>query len=111
MLRYALFHTPSWHAVANDWVISDKQLKRIQALGDPQAYRGSSEEGYGTKWFGETPERSTAQWDHAFADRVPTVYQIRRHRPLGVSFRRCATVEDTLLPAVAIWPNSSPWRE
>lgn len=54
--------------MANEQVISDKLLKRTQTLGDPQAYRNSTEEGYGTKWFGETPERNAAQWDHAFAD-------------------------------------------
>jgi len=68
MLRYALLYTPSWHIVANEQVISDKVLKRTQTLGDPNAYKGCTEEAYGTKWFGETPERNTAQWDHAFAD-------------------------------------------
>ncbi len=68
MLRYAMLYTPSWNVVAKEQVISDKQLKRIQTLGDPKAYHGSTEEVYGTKWFGETPERNTAQWDHAFSD-------------------------------------------
>lgn len=68
MLRYALLYTPSWNVVAEEQVISDKQLQCIQTLGDPKAYHGSTEEAYGTRWFGETPERNTAQWDHAFAD-------------------------------------------
>jgi len=68
MLRYALLYTPSWHVVANEQVISEKVLKRTQTLGDPNAYKGCTEEVYGTKWFGETPERNTAQWDHAFED-------------------------------------------
>ncbi len=68
MLRYALLYTPSWHVVANEQVISDKVLKRTQTLGDPNAYKGCTEEVYGTKWFGETPDRNTAQWDHAFED-------------------------------------------
>lgn len=67
-LRYALLYTPSWRVVAKEQVISDKLLKRIQTLGDPKAYKGSTEEGYGNTWFGETPERNTAQWDHAFSD-------------------------------------------
>jgi hypothetical protein len=68
LLRYALLYTPSWHVVAKEQVISDRQLKAIQTMGSPSAYHGSLEEEYGTKWFGETPERNTAQWDHAFAD-------------------------------------------
>ena len=68
MLRYALLYTLSWHVVANEQVISDKVLKRTQTLGDPNAYKGCTEEVYGTKWFGETPDRNTAQWDHAFED-------------------------------------------
>jgi len=67
-LRYALLYTPSWRVVADQQVISDKLLKKIQTLGDPKAYKGSTEEGYGNSWFGETPERNTAQWDHAFSD-------------------------------------------
>jgi CubicO group peptidase (beta-lactamase class C family) len=68
MLRYALLYTPSWGVVAKEKVISDKLLERIETLGDPKAYQGSTELEYGTKWFGETPERNTAQWDHAFPD-------------------------------------------
>jgi len=68
MLRYALLYTPSWPVVAKEQVISDKLLQRIQTLGDPKAYHRSAEEAYGTRWFGETPERNTAQWDHAFPD-------------------------------------------
>ena len=68
MLRYALLYTPSWGVVAKEKVISDKLLKRIQTLGDPAAYHRSTEEGYGTRWFGETPDLNTAQWDHAFVD-------------------------------------------
>jgi hypothetical protein len=49
-------------------VIADKRLRAIQTMGDPSAYRGSTNEEYGTKWFGETPERNTAQWDHGFDD-------------------------------------------
>ena len=68
MLRYALVYTPSWHVVANEQVISDRLLKLIQDMGDPAAYKVSTELEYGTKWFGETPLLNTAQWDHAFAD-------------------------------------------
>jgi len=68
MLRYALLYTPSWRVVAKEQVISDKVLKCIQTLGDPRAYPKSEEAEMGTKWFGETPERNTAQWDHAFPD-------------------------------------------
>ena len=68
MLRYALLYTPSWHVVAEEQVISDRLLKLIQKMGDPAAYKVSTELEYGTKWFGETPLMNTAQWDHAFAD-------------------------------------------
>ncbi len=37
-------------------------------MGDPQAYKVSTELAYGTRWFDETPMMNTAQWDHAFAD-------------------------------------------
>ncbi|SFH64496.1 serine hydrolase domain-containing protein [Albimonas pacifica] len=67
-LRYALLYTPSWRAVAERQVISDRLLKRIQTLGDPKAYAGTTEEGYGTRWFGVRPDYNTAQWDHAFHD-------------------------------------------
>ena len=68
MLRYAMLYTPSWNAVAKEKVISDKLLKRIQTLGSHDAYHKSTEELYGTKWFGETPYMNTAQWDHSFKD-------------------------------------------
>ena len=68
MLRYAILYTPSWDVVAEDQVISDKLLKLIQTMGDPEAYKVSTELEYGTRWFGETPMMNTAQWDHAFAD-------------------------------------------
>jgi CubicO group peptidase (beta-lactamase class C family) len=68
MLRYALLYTPSWNVVAREQVVSDKQMKLIQGMGDPKAYVGTTEEGYGTRWFGERPDFNTAQWDHAFND-------------------------------------------
>ncbi len=68
MLRYALIYTPSWHVVAKEQIVSDRLLKSIQTLGNPEAYRGSTEEGYGTDWFGEKPMTNTAQWDHLFSD-------------------------------------------
>jgi len=43
-------------------------LKSIQSLGNPAAYKGSTEEVYGTEWFEEKPLTNTAQWDHSFAD-------------------------------------------
>ena len=68
MLRYAMLYTPSWNIVAEEKVISDELLKQIQTLGDKAAYHGSTELAYGQRWFGETPDRNTAQWDHAFDD-------------------------------------------
>jgi CubicO group peptidase (beta-lactamase class C family) len=68
MLRYAMIYTPSWHVVSQEQVVSDKLLKRIQTMGDPKAYKVSTELEYGTKWFSEVPMMNTAQWDHAFAD-------------------------------------------
>ena len=68
MLRYALLYAPSYNVVAEEQVISDKLLKLIQTMGNPEAYKVSTELEYGTKWFGETPMMNTAQWDHAFAD-------------------------------------------
>ncbi|GAL15175.1 hypothetical protein JCM19233_6193 [Vibrio astriarenae] len=40
----------------------------IQDMGDPEAYKISTELSYGESWFGETPKLNTAQWDHAFED-------------------------------------------
>jgi CubicO group peptidase (beta-lactamase class C family) len=68
MLRYAMLYTPSWNKVAKEQVVSDKVLKRTQTLGSPEAYHKSTEEAYGTRWFGEVPYMNTAQWDHSFED-------------------------------------------
>jgi CubicO group peptidase (beta-lactamase class C family) len=68
MLRYALLYTPSWNVVSKENVISDDLLKLMQTMGDKAAYQGSTERAYGQRWFGETPDRNTAQWDHAFDD-------------------------------------------
>jgi len=68
MLRYAMIYTPTWNKVAREKIVSDKQMKCIQTLGNPKAYKGSGEEAYGERWFGETPYTNTAQWDHSFED-------------------------------------------
>ena len=68
MLRYAMLYTPSWNKVAKEQVVSDKVLQRTQTLGSPEAYHKSTEEAYGTRWFGEVPYMNTAQWDHSFED-------------------------------------------
>ena len=68
MLRFALLYTPSWHVVSKEQIISDSLLKSIQTMGNPEAYKGSTEEQYGTDWFGETPAYNSAQWDHVFSD-------------------------------------------
>jgi len=68
MARFGMIFTPSWNKVAKEKVVSDKQMKCIQTLGNPKAYQGSGEEAYGKRWFGETPYMNTAQWDHAFED-------------------------------------------
>lgn len=68
MLKYAMIFTPSWNAVSTEQVITDDLLRRIQTLGDPAAYKGSTEEGYHAQWFGEKGERNSAQWDVVFAD-------------------------------------------
>jgi CubicO group peptidase (beta-lactamase class C family) len=68
LLRYAMIYTPSWHVVSREQVVSDKLLKLIQTMGNPAAYKVSTELEYGKEWFGEVPMMNTAQWDHAFAD-------------------------------------------
>ena len=68
MLRYAMIYTPSWNVVSDEKIVSDELLKQIQTLGDPAAYQEPTERAYGQRWFGETPDRNTAQWDHAFDD-------------------------------------------
>jgi hypothetical protein len=57
-----------WNVVSKEKIVSDKALKCIQEMGDPACYKGSTERGYGFRWFGEYPEKNTAQWDHAFPD-------------------------------------------
>jgi hypothetical protein len=52
----------------NEQIVSDDLLKSIQDLGNHKAYKGSTEEQYGSDWFGEVPEKNTAQWDHYFPD-------------------------------------------
>ena len=54
--------------VAKEQIVSDRLLKSIQSTGNPAAYKGSTEEGYGASWFEEMPLTNTAQWDHSFAD-------------------------------------------
>ena len=68
MLRYAMIYTPSWNCVSEEKIVSDELMKQIQTMGDKAAYQGSTERAYGQRWFGETPDRNTAQWDHAFDD-------------------------------------------
>ncbi|PRY19766.1 CubicO group peptidase (beta-lactamase class C family) [Aliiruegeria haliotis] len=68
MLRYAMIFTPSWNAVSTEQVITDDLLRRIQTLGDPAAYEGSTEQQYHAQWFGESGQRNCAQWDCVFAD-------------------------------------------
>ena len=68
MLRYAMIFTPSWSVVSSERIVSKDLVKRIQALGDPKAYAGSTEEGYHKQWFGEKGKRNSAQWDVVFAD-------------------------------------------
>ena len=68
VLRFALSYTPSWHVVSEERIVSERLLQTIQSMGDPAAYVGSTEEGYGLGWFGEKPLTNTAQWDHSFAD-------------------------------------------
>jgi CubicO group peptidase (beta-lactamase class C family) len=67
-LRYATIFTPMWNVVSKEKIVSDKALKCIQEMGNPACYKGSTERGYGFRWFGEYPEKNTAQWDHAFPD-------------------------------------------
>ncbi|PWJ38573.1 serine hydrolase domain-containing protein [Sediminitomix flava] len=68
MIRYAMLYTSSWNKVADEKVISDELLHKIQTLGQPEAYKGTNEESYSEIWFGEKAERNSAQWDAVFAD-------------------------------------------
>lgn len=68
LLRYTMIYTPSWNVVSDEQIISDRLLKSIQTMGNPEAYKGSTEEQYGTDWFGEVPDYNSAQWDHVFND-------------------------------------------
>jgi len=67
-LRYAMIYTPSWKVVSKEQIVTGALLKRIQTLGDPKAFAGSTEQEYGHQWFGEAAERNSAQWDDVFAD-------------------------------------------
>lgn len=67
-LRYAMIFTPYWNVVSKEQIVSNKVLKYIQDMGNPACYTKSEERGYGFRWFGEYPQKNTAQWDHAFPD-------------------------------------------
>ncbi|WP_156152238.1 serine hydrolase [Flammeovirga sp. OC4] len=67
-LKYAMMYTPSWNVVSDEQVITPEILKRIRTLGDPAAYKGSTEEGYSVEWTGDLGERNSAQWDLLWAD-------------------------------------------
>ena len=43
LLRYTMIYTPSWNVVSDEQIISDRLLKSIQTMGNPEAYKGSTE--------------------------------------------------------------------
>ena len=69
MIKYAMIFLPnSWQTVADEQVISDNILTKMQTFGPPKAYNGCTEYGYSKVWFGEYAERNSCQWDAVFAD-------------------------------------------
>lgn len=69
MTRYGILFTPSWHKVAQQRIISEDYIKRIQnpALTQSNFMKGS----FGpkvTRHFGEQPSHNAQQWDAVFAD-------------------------------------------
>ncbi|WP_293097303.1 serine hydrolase domain-containing protein [Moorena sp. SIOASIH] len=71
MARYGVLFTPSWQAVAQEDVVSDDVLQRIQEGGDPEAFAGSAKDESGFKSFGgERAESNSYQWDWIFEDRA-----------------------------------------
>ena len=88
VLRFALSYTPSWHVVSEERIVSERLLQTIQSMGDPAAYVGSTEEGYGsagsarsrspTPHNGTTPSptaqcSSTATWVRASTSILPEI--------------------------------------
>lgn len=70
LLRCTMLSTPTWNEVAKERIISDRVLKSIRTMDNPEASKGSTKEQYGADWFGRTPVCTTAQWDHGFSDRA-----------------------------------------
>jgi CubicO group peptidase (beta-lactamase class C family) len=68
LLRYAMIYTPSWNMVSDERVVTPELYQHIHDMGDPAAYKGSTEEGYHADWFGAPGERNSCQWDCVFAD-------------------------------------------
>jgi len=68
MLRYGLLFTPSWHKVADEPIITEKMMEILHNTGKPQAFEGSTEQGYATDWFGYAPPVNGVQWDNVFDD-------------------------------------------
>ncbi|NEQ11546.1 MULTISPECIES: serine hydrolase domain-containing protein [unclassified Moorena] len=69
MARYGVLFTPSWQAVAQEDVVSDAVLTRIQTGGDPEAFKDSAKDESGFKSFGgERAESNSYQWDWIFED-------------------------------------------
>jgi len=66
--RYAMQFTPSWDKAANEQVVTQDILKRLQNGGSPDAFKNSEKWKAGVKTFGEEPLLNSFQWDMVFND-------------------------------------------
>jgi CubicO group peptidase (beta-lactamase class C family) len=66
--RFAMLFTPSWQHVADEQVVSDQVLERIQTAGNSAAYKRGATFHEHREYFGEDPDSNSFQFDDVFAD-------------------------------------------
>ncbi len=68
MARFGLLHTPSWHKTANQQIVSDTILAKIQNSGIDKNYMKGTLGPHMAKVFREQPLNNSYQWDAIFND-------------------------------------------
>ena len=66
--RYAMQFTPSWDKAANEQVVTQDILKRLQTGGSPDVFKNSEKWKGALEIFGEAPLLNSFQWDMVFND-------------------------------------------
>jgi CubicO group peptidase (beta-lactamase class C family) len=66
--RFAMLFAPSWQHAADERVVSQQVLERIQTAGNPAAYKKGATFHEHREYFGEDPDSNSFQFDDVFAD-------------------------------------------